>query len=445
MGWGLLDRAVAAWRLGKAGRAVALLLALIVVVNGCQTHSRSTPPVGPLIAYTVPKATPWFQDGDVNLVLTQGQTVIKTWTKHVDASRFGGFGRPGFTADGKYAFTQYASEQAGRYPYNGGDIRAELAWVDVATGETHEVAIGARSRTGMQPPGHPGEPYALQGSTIAWQAPPPPNAPDGQVTLMQLDLSQPNPQPTILRTVQLPPRTPEQQAIPYRDQDFTGNVIGASRGRVALAKKYDTDPQTQADRLFLLDTDGTVRDLGHQPTSQWVSATFSPDGTRLAYETGKYAQAGTCGEHQVTVLDPATGQPSPDFPPPPFDATPRPYFYGNVNAAVWWTSDGKLRAAAGADKCPGNPSEITPDGGVWELRGAAWAQISPAGTYRDYPTPNGTVVVMANKQAPTDKQQPSQTATGTGLFILNPVGQLIHVANVDASDVAVAPPRESNR
>lgn len=439
MGWGLRDRAEDAWRLGKAGRAVALLLALIMVANGCQTHNRSTSAGGPLIAYIVPKATPWFQDGDVKFVLAQGQTVIKTWTKHVDASRFGGFGRPAFTADSKYAFTQYADEQAGRYPYDGGDIRAQLAWVDVATGETHEVAVGARSRAGMQPPGHPGEPYALQRSTVVWQAPPPPNSLDGQVTIMQLDLSQPNPQPTILRTVQLPPRTPEQQAIPYRDHDFTGNVIGAGHGRVALAKKYDTDPQTQADRLFLIDTDGTVRDLGHQPTSQWVSATFSPDGTRLAYETGKYVQAGTCGEHQVTVLDPVTGQPAPDFPPPPFDATPRPYFYGNVNAAVWWTSDGKLRAVAGADKCLSNPSEITPDGGVWELSGTTWTQISPTGTYRDYPTPSGAVVVMANSQAPSDKQRPGQTSTGTSLFILTSDGQLVRVADVKAADFAVAP------
>lgn len=445
MGWGLHHRFTASRRLGRAGRPIAVLLALLLVANGCQAHDRSTSTAtGPLVAYTVPKTTPWFRDGDVKFVLTQGQTPIKTWTKHVDASRFGGFGRPAFTADGRYAFTQYADEQAGRYPYDGGDIRAELAWMDVTTGHTHAATIAAQSRKGTQPPGRPGEPYALQGSTVVWQAPPPPNAPDGQVTLMQLDLSQPNPQPTILRTIQLPPRTPEQQAVPYRDQDFTGNLIGASHGRIVVAKKYDGDPQTQSDRTFLIDTDGKVRDLGHQPTSQWVSATFSPNGTRLAYETGKYAQAGTCGQHQVTVFDTTTGQPATDFPPAPFDATPRPYFYGNVNAAVWWTADGKLRAVAGADKCPANPSEITPDGGVWELSGTTWTQIRPAGTYRDYPTPSGAVVVMANSQTSTDKQQPNQTATGTGLFIQTSDGQLVHVADVKAADVAVTPARVSN-
>ena len=241
---------MAARRVGSAVRLVVLLLALILVANGCQARDRSIPAAtGPLIAYTVPKTTPWFQDGDVEFVLTQGQTVIKTWTKHVDSSRFGGFGRPAFTADGKYAFTAYAVEEAGRYPYDGGDIHAEVAWMDVATGQTHEAAIAAQSRTATQPPSRPGEPYALQGSTVVWQAPSPANAPDGQVTLMQLDLSQPNPQPSILRTVQLPPRTPAQQAVPYRDQDFTGNVIGAdsletwSRGlRLFDAERAKHDP-----------------------------------------------------------------------------------------------------------------------------------------------------------------------------------------------------------
>lgn len=417
----------------------AAALSVLILAAGCQERDRSGADAsGPLLAYTLPKPTPWFQPGDVSFVVTKGQTAIKTWTKQVESSRFGGFSKPAFTADGKYAFSQYSDEQVGRYPYDGGDIRAELAWVDVATGETHEVAVGARSRTGPQPPSRPGNPHALQGSTVVWQAPTPVNAPDGQVLLMQLDLSQPNAQPTILRTVQLPPRTPEQQAVPYRTQDFTGNVIGAGNGRVAIAKKYDTDPETQADRLFLVDVDGAVRDLSHEPTSQWVTATFSPDGTRLAYETGKYAQAGTCGAHQVTVFDTATGRPSTDFPPAPFDATPKPYFYGNVDTAVWWTPDGKLRAAAGSEKCPGNPSEITPDDGVWELRGAAWTQVDPADTYRDFPFPSGDVLVKSNAAASNDKKQPDQTSNGTGLFIRTS-GQLVHVADVKSADVAVAP------
>mgnify|MGYP000205049254 CR=1 FL=1 len=418
MGWG-----------PRACRTAAGLLLLVLAAGGCQEHERSASSAsGPLVAYTIAKSTPWFQPGDATFVVTKGRTPVKTMTKHVEASRFGGFGRPAFTADGKYAFAQYADEQVGRYPYDGGDIRTELAWVDVANGQTHEAAIPAQSRTSDQPPGRPGQPYALHDSTVVWQAPTPPNAPDGQVLLMQLDLSEPNAVPSILRTVQLPPRTPEQRAVPYRDMDFTGNVVGAGHGQVVIAKKYDSDPQTQSDRLFLVDADAAVRDLGVLPTSEWVSATFSPDGSRLAYETGKYAKAGTCGAHQVSVFDSATGRPAADFPPAPFDATPRPYFYGNSDAAVWWTSDGKLRAAAGVDKCPGNSSEITPDDGVWELHGLQWTQVDPAGTYRDYPLPSGDVVVMAKTAGSTD----------TGLFVRSS-GQLVHVADVKAADVAVAP------
>lgn len=420
-------------RAGRVGRVTVLLLAAVLASGGCQTHDRSPSAAsGPLIAYTVPKTAPWFQQGDVSLVLTQGNTPIKTWTKQVGASRFGGFGRPGFTADGKYAFAQYSDEQAGRYPYDGGDIRAELVWVDVTSGESHRVTIAARSQTASQLPGRPGDPYALHGSTVVWQGPPPANAPDGQVLLMQLDLSQPNPVPSILRTVQLPPRTPEQRADPYRDQDFTGNVVGAGHGKVAVAKKYGTDPELQADRLFLVDADGTVRDLGYQPTSQWAAAAFSPDGTHIAYETGKYPPTGRCGEHQVTVFDAATGKTANDFPAAPFAATTRPFFYGNVNAAVWWTSDGKLRAVAGSDKCPTSPSDIAPDGGVWELSGPHWVQVDPAGTYRDYPSASGDVVVMVRPTGST-----GQASAGTGLFIRNG-GQLVHVADVKPADVVVA-------
>ncbi|MUL65526.1 hypothetical protein BOO86_13690 [Mycobacterium sp. CBMA 234] len=409
------------------------MLPLLLAANACQAHD-PTPAAtgGPLIAYTLPKSTPWFQAGDVSFVLAQGKTPIKTWTKHMDASRLGGLTSPAFTTDGKYAFAQYADEEAGRYPYDGGDIRAQLVWVDIASRQIHEAAIPARSRTSSHQPGRPGSPYALNGSTVVWQGPAAPDAPDGQVTLMQLDLAQPNAAPSILRTVQLPPRTPEQRAQPSSYQDFTGNVIGAGHGRVAIAKKYDADDLTQADRLFLVDADGTVRDLGHMPTTQWISVIFSPDGTRFAYETGKNSPPSPCAEHQITVFDSATGHPAINFPPGPVAATPRPSFYGNTNGAAWWTADGRLRATAGADTCPTNPSEVTADSGVWELSGSQWTQVDPPGTYRDYPLPNGEAVVVAKPS-----QSPGQSSTATGLFIRQN-GQLVHVADVEATAVAVA-------
>lgn len=102
---------------------------------------------------------------------------------------------------------------------------------------------------------------------------------------------------------------------------------------------------------------------------------------------------------------------------------------------MWWTPDGKLRADAGSDKCPGNPSEITPDDGVRELRGTAWTQVDPAGTYRDFPVANGDVVVKTN--ASTDTHQPDQTSNGTGPFIRTG-GHLVHVADLKAGAGTVA-------
>lgn len=141
-------------RRGRGRSLVATLLPLLLAANACQAHD-PTPAAtgGPLIAYTLPKSTPWFQAGDVSFVLAQGKTPIKTWTKQMDASRLGGLTSPAFTTDCKHAFAQYADEEAGRYPYDGGDIKAQLVWVDIASRQIHEAAIPARSRTSSHQPG----------------------------------------------------------------------------------------------------------------------------------------------------------------------------------------------------------------------------------------------------------------------------------------------------
>ncbi|TDH50208.1 hypothetical protein [Mycobacterium talmoniae] len=360
---------------------------------------------------------------------------MATWTKQVGASRFGYVGAPAFTADGKYAFAQYHDEQAGRYPYDGGDIHAELVWIEVASRRVHEAPIPARSRTDSESPARPGAPYALHGSTVVWQGLASPDA-NGQIPLMALDLSQRHPAPRALRTVRLPPRTPEQQAGVDTDHNYTGTVVGAGGGRVVIANKYGADRGILADRLFLVDRDGTVRDLGRRPTVYWANATFSPDGTRFAYETGTVAEPAVCQRHQVSVFDAATGQLADGFPPGPFDASPKPCFYGNTQSAVWWAPGGRLRATGSADRCPTNLSEPTPDAGVWELRGTGWAPIAPAGTYRLYPLSNGDTAVVAKVPRPPDQQCPDQPSTVTSLF-LRTGGKQVHLADVEATGVAV--------
>lgn len=120
---GIPTRVGAAGRPGRTGRVVAALLAFVLTTSACQVHDQpSSPPSptalpgrhGPLIAYTVPRATPWFDSGEVDLVLTEGTKPIATWNKQVGASRFVGLSGPAFTTDGRYAFAQYADEQAGR-------------------------------------------------------------------------------------------------------------------------------------------------------------------------------------------------------------------------------------------------------------------------------------------------------------------------------------------
>ncbi|MCV7236305.1 WD40 repeat domain-containing protein [Mycobacterium branderi] len=374
----------------------------------------------------------------MSFTVAQGLTRIANWTKQVSGSRFVGLSSPSFTTDGKYAFAKYSDEQAGRSPYDGGDIHAELVWVEVASAKVHESPIPARSRTPDQQPSRPGAPYALQGSTVVWQGPVTPDTADGPVTVMQLDLSQPTAAPSTWRTIQLPAHSREHRPPPILDRDFTAKVVGAGHGRVAIARKDGADVGVTADRLFLVETDGAVRDLGHLPTTSWANAVFSPDGTHFAYETGKTGESGHCDIHQVTVFDSVTGRPAADFPPGPFNLTPRPYFYGNDKAALWWTPDGKLRATGSADSCPKDQSKPTNDGGVWELKDSQWTQIDPAGTYRDFPMPHGRAAVIAQRELPPNEQKPNERSTVPSLFIRDN-GRLVYIANVEPTALAVAP------
>ena len=405
--------------------------ALLLAVNACHANHPSPPERhGSLIAYGTSRSTPWFQPGDVTFTLAQHATTIAKWTKQIGSRRFASASAPSFTTDGKYAFARYSDEQAGRYPYDGEDIHAALVWVDTATRQVRDVAIPAQSRSGRQEPARPNTPFPLRGSVVVWQAPTATDPAGGHITLMQLDLSQPRPTPGVLRTIDLPPRPADPRRPPVNEQYFTGNVVGAGHGRIVLY---------HADHLFLTDTDGAVHDLGQPPGYYVTNATFSPDGTRFAVESGKSAESGHCTEHQAIVFDAATGLPAADFPHGAFDLTPRPYFYGNTSGALWWTPEGTLRATGSADVCPASPSEPTADGGVWELGGSAWTQVDPAGTYRDYPLPGGDAVVVAQADRPADERRPNEPSTVTKLFIRER-GTLVPVGKVEAALVAVGPP-----
>lgn len=408
--------------LTKALCVVAALLALAAC------HTREAPNAhDPLIAYIVPNNSAWFQPGEVKFIVTHEATPVVTWTKDVTGGTFSGLSNPEFTADGKYVFAGYSSEDVGRYPYDGSNVHAEIVWADTATHQTHEVDIPARSRDYTVPPGRPGAPYALQGSVITWESPAPVNAPDGQLDIMQLDLSQPNPTPHPWHTVQLPARVSD---TPYQSTDFTGAVIGVGGGRVVIAKKYGDDQFVQADRLFLVDPDGSVRTLSEQPTTHWVSATFSPDGSRIAYETGALNES-TCSRHQITVFDVATGQQAAGFPHGPFDASPQPFFYVNDDAAVWWSPDGKLRTTGSAERCPTDQSQATSNSGVWQLDGTGWTQVAPEGTLRDYPLPNGGSVVITSVTRSADK--PNIVAE----LAIRRGGKTLHVADLASTEIAV--------
>lgn len=423
----------------SAWRAFPLMM-LMLLGAGCQAGPQHADPIpdNVLIAYTIARSTAWWQNGTAGLHLMRGDRPAVTWNKDVGASRFGGLKAPAFTADGKFAFAGYGDEQAGRYPYDGGDVHASVVSIDVAGGQARETPVEAWSRAPGQKPGRPGQPYALGGSTVVWQAPAAPGAPDGEVTLMQLDLSARQLEPRVLRVVRLPQRSAEQRSRPDGDSDFVGNVVAAGAGRVVIAKRYEADSQIQADRLFLVDVDGAVRVLSRTPTRYWVRATFSPDGSRLAYETGARSDSGSCGRHQVSVFDTSTGQLAAGFPAGPFDATPRPFFYSsNELGALWWTPEGRLRATGSTESCPAGTAGLAADVGVWELRGDQWVQIDPAGTYRDYPLPGRRAAVIKKRDLPASERQPGKPDSVSSLFIRTN-GRLTYVADVDASAVAVA-------
>lgn len=414
---------------------IAAVGALVLTANACHANRPSTQSEGhgSLIAYGTSRSTPWFRPGEETFTLAWHATTIARWTRQIGARRFTSASAPAFTPDGRYAFARFSDEQAGRYPYDGGDIHAELVWVDTATRQIREVAIAARSRSGKQEPGRPTTPFALDGSVVVWQDPTATDPADGHITLMQLDLSRPDPMPSVLRTLELPTRPSDRELSPVNEQYFTGNVIGAGHGRIVLY---------HAGHLFLADAKGAVRDLDQPPGHSVANAIFSPDGTRFAVESGKASGSAQCTERQATVFDAATGRPVADL-PQTFDLTARPYFYGNTSDALWWTPQGSLRATGSADVCPASPSEPTEDGGVWELSGAGWTQIDPPGTYRDYPLQDGDAAVVAQVDRPADEQRPNEPSTVTKLLIRER-GRLVPVAQVDPALVAVGPPSSAS-
>ncbi len=130
----------------------------------------------------------------------------------------------------------------------------------------------------------------------------------------------------------------------------------------------------------------------------------------------------------------------PRFPTDRFDASPRAYFYGNQSGAVWWTPDGRLRATAGAEQCPTNRSSPHPMAACGNSRQPVDTRPPRARTYRDYPLPNGDAVIVARVPRPSDAQQPGQSTSVTRLFVRQD-GHSVHIADVDAGAVAVAPSR----
>ncbi len=409
-----------------------MLLAAIQLVVGCTTSDEPSSARGPgaLIAYVIPDNAPWWNAGQAGFTLLDGTSRLATWTKKRPKPSFGGMSSPLFTADGRYAVVMYNDEGgAGRLPYDGYDIHAVLVVVDTETHRVREVQIPARSRSQTQTPMRPGQPYALQGSTIIWAGPDTSDAPDpaeNQVSVMQLDLSKPDPKPSLWRTVELPARTAPKDWL-----ESGGLVVGAGNGAVVIARNYGRSATAAVNRLFLTESDGTVRELGDQP---WpIMTAFSPDGTRFAALSGERATSWGCEKRQITVYDPHSGETATGFPAAPFTATPSPYFYGNRDGALWWTPDGRLRAMGSAERCP-EASKPTDDVGVWELHESTWERVGSPGDYRGYPLPGGGEAVVARVARPNPK--PDESDTKSSLF-LRIGGHEVTIADAEPGGVAV--------
>ncbi len=313
--------------------ALALLVTLLAACTGLESAPGSTSssrtsattskspfdpttkpptPTGPLLAYRAAD----------EIGLVDGTSVIATAPGTFDPSN-----DLLTTEDGRFVFAR--------------DTDNQVATLDVASGDaaTRAVPVGPVLGTGG-------------GSTIVWWEQP--------NRLMQLDLGDPNAQPTLQQTVDLPP--------------VAGGTPGAprlivARGGTSVIARVEAPPSPFGgpDTLYAIRGPGAPTPLGQADANSPVSvARLSPDGASLAYALYR-ATDNQCGTAALVMSDAAGTQQQ-------FDVAGPDAGTGSRVPKLWWPATGPPRLSLATWRCD-RPETYAPL--VWQLAPDRIEQITP--------------------------------------------------------------------
>lgn len=307
---------------------LALLVILVAACTGVDSVSGSTTvrasspfdptnspskPTGPLLAYRAVD----------EIGLVDGTEVIATTPGTFDASN-----DLLTTEDGRFVFARTTDNK--------------VATVEVNTRKTttRPIAVGPVLGTG-------------DGSTILWWEQP--------NRLMALDLADPDSQPVLHQTVNLPPLPGVGSAHPR---------LVVARGGTAVIARVEVTPSPFGgpDSLYAVHGPGAPTPLGQADANSPVSvARLSADGSQLAYALYRSTES-TCGTAAVVLSDADGGQQVFDAAGPDSDS-------GSRVPKLWWPAEGPPKLSLATWRCD-RPESFSPL--VWQLTGNSIEQITPS-------------------------------------------------------------------
>lgn len=313
--------------------ALALLVTLLAACTGLESAPGSTSatatsattskspfepttkppkPTGPLLVYRAAD----------EIGLVDGTSVIATAPGTFDPSN-----DLITTEDGRFVFAR--------------DTDNQVVTLDVASGDaaTRAVPVGPVLGTGP-------------GSTIVWWEQP--------NRLMQLDLAEPDAQPTLQQTVDLPPVAGGSPGAPR---------LIVARGGTSVIARVETPPSPFGgpDTLYAVRGPGAPTLLGQADANSPVSvARLSPDGASLAYALYR-ATDNQCGTAALVMSDAAGTQQQ-------FDVAGPDAGTGSRVPKLWWPMTGPPKLSLATWRCD-RPETYAPL--VWQLAPDRIEQITP--------------------------------------------------------------------
>jgi hypothetical protein len=237
---------------------------------------------------------------------TNSDLVVMDGTRRVGRTSLGLLGTdPAFTVDGRYAFS---------LPMAGSEVIA----ISVATGKVTKVTCEGCSDRNLECQCQTVVP--IGGSEIAWL--------DSTNHLVLADLAANTPAPRQATATVPTSRNSYKDIQPQLFAGTNGSVLAA----------YPDPLAEEAGPVYVVTPDDPPRQLTPNRPDGMESATFSPDGTKVALAGA--GQQNTCAT--VTIVDIASGQgqTSPVMAAPGAICAPRDGYVGEM----WWDHDGVLNA-----------------------------------------------------------------------------------------------------